>query len=128
LGIYGTSESYKFFTKKPSPSLSYRLRWGLREGEVAGKLFEYLASGKPILSFAPQNGESEKIIKQANAGWVLNLKNQNEIKEKLKELYNLFLKDELKVEPNKPFIQGFERKNLTQKLSFVFEECLTKNK
>lgn len=98
------------------------------KGEVAGKLYEYLASGKPILAFAPKEGESEKIIKRANTGWVLDLKEPQGIKAKLKELYELFLQGELKVEQNNSFIQGFERKNLTRKLSSVFEKCLTENK
>jgi len=98
------------------------------KGEVAGKLYEYLASGKPILSFAPKDGESEKIIKQANSGWVLDLNDPQGIKAKLKELYELFLQGELKVEQNNSFIQGFERKNLTRKLSSVFEKCLAENK
>lgn len=95
------------------------------KGEVAGKLYEYLSSGKPILAFAPKDGESERIIKQANSGWVLSLKNPQEVKDKLKELYRLYLQDELKVEQNRLFIQGFERKNLTQMLSSVFEKCLS---
>lgn len=95
------------------------------KGEVAGKLYEYLASGKPILAFAPREGESERIIQRANAGWILDLKNKQGVKDKLKELYNFFLKNELRVEPDNLFIQGFERKNLTQKLSSVFAECLS---
>jgi len=98
------------------------------KGEVAGKLFEYLASGKPILGFAPKNGESEKIIKQANSGWVLDIKDKKGINDKLKDIYKLFLQGELKVEQNRSYIEGFERKKLTQKLSSVFEKCLTQNK
>ncbi len=95
------------------------------KGEVAGKLYEYLACGKPILAFAPREGESEGIIQRANAGWVLDLKDKQRAKDKLKELYSLFLKNELRVEPDNLFIQGFERKNLTQKLSSVFDRCLS---
>ncbi|HVP36415.1 MAG TPA: glycosyltransferase [Terriglobales bacterium] len=94
------------------------------KGVVAGKLYEYLASGKPILSFAPGGGESEKMIQQAKSGWVLDLNNRTGIKRKLKELYELFLKGELKVEQNKSYVEGFERKNLTRKLSLVFDDCL----
>jgi glycosyltransferase involved in cell wall biosynthesis len=94
------------------------------KGEVAGKLFEYFASGKPILALAPMNGESEKIIKQANSGWVFDPEDQQGIKDKLKEVYKLFLQAELKVEQNKLFIEGFERKNLTRRLGSLFEKCL----
>jgi glycosyltransferase involved in cell wall biosynthesis len=95
------------------------------KGVVTGKLFEYLASGKPILSLAPPQGEVEKIIQQAKSGWVFNPQDHQGIKNKLKESYELFLKGELKVEQDKLFIQEFERKRLTHKLSSVFEKCIT---
>ncbi len=95
------------------------------KGVVAGKLYEYLASGKPILSFAPKGGESEKMILQANSGWVLDLNDKKGIKLKLKQICELFFRGELKVEQNRSYIEGFERKNLTRKLSLVFKNCLT---
>jgi len=95
------------------------------KGEVAGKLYEYLASGKPILAFAPKEGESERIILQANSGWVLDLNDRHGIKSKLKEISELFFTGKLKVEQNRSYIDKFERKNLTRKLSQVFENCLT---
>jgi glycosyltransferase involved in cell wall biosynthesis len=94
------------------------------KGVVAGKLFEYLASGKPILSLAPRNGEAEKIIKQANSGWVFDLKDKPGIKNKLKEVYQLHAQGKLYLENNWSYIQNFERKKLTEKLSEVFNQCL----
>ncbi len=35
----------------------------------AGKLFEYLAVGRPILALAPPEGEIGRLIRQARAGW-----------------------------------------------------------
>jgi glycosyltransferase involved in cell wall biosynthesis len=90
------------------------------KGVVTGKLFEYLASGKPILAFAPLNGESDKLIKKANSGWVFDPKDREGIKSKLKEIYQLFLLNELKVEQNRIYIEEFERKKLTKRLAEVF--------
>jgi glycosyltransferase involved in cell wall biosynthesis len=36
---------------------------------LTGKLFEYLATGKPILAFAPTGGEIDAILKETGAGW-----------------------------------------------------------
>jgi glycosyltransferase involved in cell wall biosynthesis len=94
------------------------------KGVVTGKLFEYLASGKPILSLAPPQGEVEKIIQQARSGWVFNPQDRQGIKNKLKETHELFLKGMLKIEQNRLFIEGFERKNLTHRLGSLFEKCL----
>jgi len=95
------------------------------KGEVAGKLYEYLASGKLILAFAPEDGESEKLILKSNSGWVLNLKDRNRVKSKLRELCELFFRGELKIQQNRSYVEEFERKKLTQKLSLIFENCLT---
>jgi glycosyltransferase involved in cell wall biosynthesis len=38
-------------------------------GSLTGKLFEYLATGKPILAFAPRGGEVERILRETGAGW-----------------------------------------------------------
>jgi glycosyltransferase involved in cell wall biosynthesis len=94
------------------------------KGVVTGKLFEYLASGKPILSLAPPNGEVEMIINQAKSGWVFNPQDHQGIKDKLKEVYQLHAQGKLYLENNWSFIQNFERKKLVEKLSEVFNKCL----
>jgi hypothetical protein len=35
----------------------------------AGKLFEYLATAKPILALSPPNGEIAKLLRETRAGW-----------------------------------------------------------
>ena len=35
----------------------------------AGKLFEYLATGKPIIALSPPQGEIAKLLRETNAGW-----------------------------------------------------------
>jgi len=36
---------------------------------LPGKLFEYLATGKPILAITPRGGEVDRIIEETRAGW-----------------------------------------------------------
>jgi glycosyltransferase involved in cell wall biosynthesis len=36
---------------------------------LPGKLFEYMATGKPILAISPENGEVERILRETGAGW-----------------------------------------------------------
>lgn len=35
----------------------------------AGKLFEYMATGKPILALTPENGEIARVLRETGAGW-----------------------------------------------------------
>jgi len=36
---------------------------------LPGKLFEYLATGKPIIAISPENGEVDRILRETGAGW-----------------------------------------------------------
>ena len=38
------------------------------EGIIPGKLFEYLAVGKPVIAFGPQNSDVATILKETNSG------------------------------------------------------------
>ncbi len=49
------------------------------EGILTGKLFEYLASQKPILCLGPQQGEAAQIIAECAAGKTFNYAAENEI-------------------------------------------------
>lgn len=40
------------------------------KGNIPGKLFEYMATGRPILALGDPNGDAAKILKKANAGQV----------------------------------------------------------
>ena len=42
------------------------------KGIVTGKIFEYLASGTPILGIGPPDGDSARIIREAEKGFLLN--------------------------------------------------------
>lgn len=54
------------------------LRWDSPEenGVLAGKLFEYIGSGRPILSLGSTTGEAAEIIRQNGLGLVTNDKDQ----------------------------------------------------
>lgn len=41
----------------------------LHAGSMPGKVFEYLATGKPILAVGPHGGEIERVIQETGAGW-----------------------------------------------------------
>lgn len=83
------------------------------KGNIPGKLFEYLATGKPILALGAPNGDSAKIIKETNAGKVCALDNVNAIKKALLELYKKY-KAGLSFNPQD--VSSFSRENLTKEL------------
>ena len=63
-----------------------------------GKLFEYLAARKPILALVP-NGAAADLIREANAGVVVDPDNPNQIAETLAALYNRWSDGDLTIDP-----------------------------
>lgn len=47
----------------------YLLLTMTNEFSLPGKLFEYLASGKPIIALSPRGGEVDRLIAETQAGW-----------------------------------------------------------
>jgi glycosyltransferase involved in cell wall biosynthesis len=57
------------------------------KGNIPGKLFEYLATGLPVLALGDPKGDSSEILSQAGAGSVLGHGNLKEMRTKLRELF-----------------------------------------
>lgn len=92
-------------------------------GIAPGKLFEYLATQRPILCIGPEDGDSAKIINECNAGQVVNFDDKQKMKQVLCELFNNFKKGNftnLNSKTNK-----YSRLNLTNKLANLLDEIST---
>ena len=50
---------------------------------IPGKLFEYLATGKPILALSDPGGEVDSLIRRTNAGWCVDARDREAIKQLL---------------------------------------------
>jgi glycosyltransferase involved in cell wall biosynthesis len=57
------------------------------KGNIPGKLFEYLATGLPVLALGDPKGDSSEILSQAGAGAVLGHGDLKGMQAKLRELY-----------------------------------------
>jgi len=57
------------------------------DGIVTGKLYEYLASGRPILCIGPENGDAAEIIRTSSAGKTLEHENCDGIEDMIEEAY-----------------------------------------
>ncbi len=79
-------------------------------GIIPGKMFEYLASKRPILCIGPVNGDSARIITKTQAGSVIDFKDTDRLFKELNKYYKLFKKDSLFVKTMG--IKEFSRRNL----------------
>ena len=84
------------------------------KGIIPGKIFEYLATGKTILSFGPKDADVEKILNETKAGKHFGYEEKENLKKFILESYQNWKSGMLN--QNAENIEQFSRKNLTQKL------------
>jgi glycosyltransferase involved in cell wall biosynthesis len=92
-------------------------------GNLPGKFFEYLASGKPILGIGPVNGDAAQILQQTGAGVIKEREDFIGIKTELENFYRCWRNGEVRPSGN---IHLYSRQHLTQRLITLLE--ITENK
>jgi glycosyltransferase involved in cell wall biosynthesis len=89
---------------------------------VAGKVFDYMISKKPVLSLADRGPVSE-IIEQTKIGDVLEPSDVESIKAYLGKSLDRFEKCELIVEPVHEEVRKYDVRTLTERLAGLFDGC-----
>lgn len=84
-------------------------------GIVTGKVFEYLMAKRPILAIAPVNGDLSEIVKETNAGVVVEFDDRDTLKKTILEMYSNWKHGKLFV--NSENIGQYHRRELTKKVS-----------
>ena len=93
------------------------------EGILTVKLFEYLASRKPIVAIAPENGLAANVIKSLNAGIVISPGNVQRIKKAIANYYEQWAEGKLSAAKDiTSNIEPYSRKFLTGKLADIFDK------
>ena len=95
------------------------------KGLLTGKLFEYLASGRPILCIGPEDGDAAHIIGECNAGTTVGFDNKTKIKETIKEYYQRFKTSGLPDNVSES-TEKYSRKSLAGEYARLLEEILLK--
>ena len=90
------------------------------KGLLTGKMFEYLASGRPILCIGPEDGDAAHIINECNAGATAGFDNKEKIKEIIKDYYNRFITTGLP-DNTTASIEKYSRKALAKEYSKLLE-------
>jgi len=102
------------------PGRSYK-GWGSDRGNISGKLYEYFATGKPILALT-EDGPIRDLIMKSGCDIQVDHSDIQQIRKEILNCYNKFREGRLNVEPNWDFIEKFERKKLTRQLATIFGE------
>ena len=81
---------------------------------IPGKLFEYMASERPIIAIGPKESDIEEIITSTKTGIFHNHQDKEKLKQTILDYFNLFLENKLQVTP--VGLDDYSRKKLTEKL------------
>ena len=91
---------------------------------IPGKIFEYLASGRPVLGTGPLQGDSAAILKKTASGIMVDFEDEAGLKEAMLDYFSHFEKHE-RNSTQAP--EEYSRRNLTARMVEVFNE-ITKDK
>jgi hypothetical protein len=89
-------------------------------GIIPGKVFEYLATRRPILCIGPRNGDSARIVSETNSGYAVNFGDEAVLNTALQELFSSY--SENRVKQNESSIDQFSRKALTGDIAQLLDE------
>lgn len=95
-----------------------------QDGIVTGKLFEYLATQRPVLCIGPTGGEVATILKKTKAGVVCDYEDKQCIKNQLIALFITWKTNGSLKQAQE--IKDYSRVNLTQKVAAILDEMVRK--
>ena len=94
------------------------------KGILTGKIFEYLASGRPILCIGPEDGDAAHILSETKAGVTVSFEDKEKMKEVVKVLYHKYLEKALPFNNSKE-IEKYSRKAQTEEYAKLLEKTIT---
>lgn len=89
------------------------------KGIMTGKFYEYLAAKRPIICIGPQDGEAAKTLEETAAGMVAGFEDKQKMKAILKEYFEKYQQNNLKVEY--AAIDNYSRRKLTGRFAELLE-------
>ena len=87
------------------------------KGIIPGKIFEYLATKKQIISFGPKESDVKRILEETHAGKHFSYDDSESLKAFILEKFNDWKSGNLS--SNTENIEQFSRRNLTKKLAEI---------
>lgn len=88
---------------------------------LTGKLFEYMAAGRPVLCIGPTDGDAAGVINETGIGETFDFDDSDGLVNYLLKQHHLFLANELKLNKHTG-VASYSRRELTRKLALLLDE------
>jgi hypothetical protein len=92
-------------------------------GIIPGKVFEYLASRRPVLCIGPEEGDSARIIRQAKAGCIAGFNDETQLEECIRNMFHDYMSPE-STGLVSGSIETYSRKSLTGEIARILNEIV----
>ena len=93
------------------------------KGILTGKLFEYIASGRPILSIGLENGDSARILNETQSGVTVDFNDKEKMKSVIRDFVEKYNDNQLITRHNE-MVEKYSRRNLTKDFVKLLNETL----
>lgn len=98
------------------------------KGVIPSKVFEYLATRKPILAIVPQDGEVAGIIRDTGTGFVVDFEDIAGIKQALLQLHRNWIENKHCIPGrDNEKISKYDQFHLTQRLASILDEIVARS-
>lgn len=91
-------------------------------GVVTGKVFEYIASGRPVLGIGPGHGDAAAILEESRAGKMFDYADVDAIARFLDSHYQAWISGKAQAGASPEAIQTFSRKHQTGLLAEILDQ------
>ena len=93
------------------------------KGILTGKIFEYMASGRPILCIGPEDGDSARILNETQTGVTVDFNDKEKMKATILDYFNKSEENQsVTVDISK--VEKYSRKNLTKEYAQLLNQII----
>ncbi len=97
------------------------------EGFLSGKVFEYLASGRPILCVGPAKGDAAQLLEETGAGHTSGFEDVETIRKIIAQCFEAYQIGKPAINPDKTIINGYSRETQAGSIARILDKHIKTN-
>ena len=93
------------------------------KGILTGKIFEYMASGRPIMAIGPKDGDTAIILDETKSGFIVDFEDKDGMKKMILDLFEKYKENQLITKENES-VKKYSRRALAKEYVNLIERIL----